>query len=857
MKNIICCVLLTLCLGGVSGAQNWQADDAATSGGRPLIPAPRPFNPMGLYVLKDGTWSIGKIVWSADSGTMGVSGRCVLRQMLINKEQEDHTIHGSCLNSIAYDSTTSRIFALHYDNTITAYDYATAYPLHSVNTGDAVFMAYYPENGMIYTVGKQGAIRVYTSDLELVSTFQMQGISDLINDPPVAISGHYIAMASHQNKIYVFDINTGRETVLLNGLDAEVSALSGSPSSNYGEWGIGLENGLVILVDETGKIIAHDGSFNDEITGVAVSSKGKPSLLAAGDANGEVKLFSLPDMHIYKDFNTVTTRVKYLAFSPGNTLLAINWSDLSVYIDYANPAYVRAASAQLLDDYGNETATLERNARIDIEKILPGKAYVSSGGTKGWLNGEYIAYKPVSADDSKPEVTLAGKGTFGGRIFMAGEVRSAKALASVTVNGSQISFARRANDSWNFNYEGPAWQYGNNNWMISATDVAGGTGYLTVTSSTKSKGCVARNFRLQVLRDAETVLPNGVAAGVKSAIGEMLDASGISDNMFCLADGRRIPAYAVSVSGLSTLGAVPAPRISTYPSQLPMGVPVTGTPSASVPPEDALLDDVPLGVKDENAVAVIFGAKEYKNKNIPSVKFALNDAAAFKQYAMNTFGVPEENIIYVENPTQGDFSMVFGTEKSYEGKLYNYIKKGESNVYVYFSGHGAPDTGSGVPYFVPTDGDPDYVMMNGYPLDLFYANLARLPAKSMTVVLDACFSGLSASPQNKGSLLTNASPLALQKVKTPQVPEGITVFASAGPQEIASWDENHEHSLFTYYFLKGIHDEMQSGGKVKSGMLYEYARDRVSTSAKKMFGRHQTPVFAGNLKRVLAKKAKK
>jgi hypothetical protein len=49
---------------------------------------------------------------------------------------------------------------------------------------------------------------------------------------------------------------------------------------------------------------------------------------------------------------------------------------------------------------------------------------------------------------------------------------------------------------------------------------------------------------------------------------------------------------------------------------------------------------------------------------------------------------------------------------------------------------------------VPVECNPNYVENSGYSLDVFYQNLAQLKAKSLTIVLDACFSGANVFQQN-------------------------------------------------------------------------------------------------------------
>src|SRR3989338_593415 len=154
---------------------------------------------------------------------------------------------------------------------------------------------------------------------------------------------------------------------------------------------------------------------------------------------------------------------------------------------------------------------------------------------------------------------------------------------------------------------------------------------------------------------------------------------------------------------------------------------------------------IPEGKKaGEYDVAVVIGNKLYSaTAGIPDVEFADRDARTIKEYLIKTFGFKPENIIYAENATVGKFNEIFGTERDFRGKLFNFIKKDISEVFVYYVGHGAPDLQSQEAYFVPVDANPQYIASNGYRLQTFYENLSKIPAKKITIVLDACFSGNS------------------------------------------------------------------------------------------------------------------
>jgi len=250
-----------------------------------------------------------------------------------------------------------------------------------------------------------------------------------------------------------------------------------------------------------------------------------------------------------------------------------------------------------------------------------------------------------------------------------------------------------------------------------------------------------------------------------------------------------------------------------------------------------------------DGVAVVIGVKGYSSKYVPSVDYALNDAGLVMQYLIQTMGYQEENIIYLENPTKADLEKVFGNKDNHKGQLYDYLKKGSSEVFIYYTGHGAPDLDSKEGYFVPSDSDPNYVKFSGYPLSVFYGNLSRLPARDISVVIDACFSGMS----DKGTIISKASPLRV----VPILPGAgkINIFTSSRAEEISSWYPDKRHSLFTYFFLKGLQGAADSNKdkKLTYGELYEYTSENVTYYARRLYGRSQNPSFSGKEEKVILK----
>ena len=242
--------------------------------------------------------------------------------------------------------------------------------------------------------------------------------------------------------------------------------------------------------------------------------------------------------------------------------------------------------------------------------------------------------------------------------------------------------------------------------------------------------------------------------------------------------------------------------------------------------------------KKRDDIAVIIGNANYKKqgKDIPNVNPAYADAEGIKQYFMKAKGIKEGNIIYLKDATGSQLLGVFGNKEDYKGQLFNYIKPNKSNVYVYYAGHGVPSGSKGSAYIVPSDANAQTVTFSGYPLSTLYSNLGKLPAKSVTVILEACFSGSSQA----GSLFTKSSPITPTAI-APFIPANVKVIAAGSESQMASWEEDSSHSLFTKYFLKAMSGEGDSNkdGKVSDAELKEYLSDTMTYYARRYYGRDQ------------------
>jgi len=244
--------------------------------------------------------------------------------------------------------------------------------------------------------------------------------------------------------------------------------------------------------------------------------------------------------------------------------------------------------------------------------------------------------------------------------------------------------------------------------------------------------------------------------------------------------------------------------------------------------------NIPITSKfKKQSLAIIFGIEKYRN--VSNASFANRDATFVKEYFVKTLGIPTNSIYFKTNEdvTLSEFNKVFAEN----GWLNKRVKKDITNVYIYFAGHGAPSIKKEA-YLIPSGGDINYPAQTGYSLDKMLKELGNLNAKSVTVLLDACFSGIN---RDNEILLAGARPISI-KVKKPYLSENVTFFSATSGSEISSAYPEKKHGLFTYFLLKGLQGsaDINNDNELTVQELFDFLKINVSETAG-MLDREQTP----------------
>src|SRR3989304_543697 len=243
---------------------------------------------------------------------------------------------------------------------------------------------------------------------------------------------------------------------------------------------------------------------------------------------------------------------------------------------------------------------------------------------------------------------------------------------------------------------------------------------------------------------------------------------------------------------------------------------------------------------NKNSYAIVIGIEQYRHK-LPKADFAEHDAQTMTEYLTKVMGYPEENVVTLAN----DRAALGDLTKYFEKWLPNNVEK-DGSVFIYYSGHGAPNPKTGDAYLVPYDGDPSFIDETGYSLKRLYESLGKLQAKEIIVALDSCFSGAG----GRSVLAKGARPLVMTMEKS-VVPSNVAVLSASSGDQISSSYEEKGHGLFTYFMLKGIKSEGDTNGdgKVEIGELFEYIKPQVERIARKTYNNEQSPQLIAPLEK--------
>lgn len=235
---------------------------------------------------------------------------------------------------------------------------------------------------------------------------------------------------------------------------------------------------------------------------------------------------------------------------------------------------------------------------------------------------------------------------------------------------------------------------------------------------------------------------------------------------------------------------------------------------------------IPIGKRNSNALAIVFGIESYDNPTLPKVQFANRDVKFMRAYLQNTFGMDDYQVIpskiwHMESgptlddlnatldPHQGDLRHRIVTSNKYSGV--------ESlDIYIYFNGLGKHSNGK--PFLLPKDANPDRDVSQ-YGLEEFLSHLSMVSVlntvRSITVMLDIKW--------------VNKPDESSSEWEFPYLSEKVTVLASSEVNGNSDYYTDMNHSYFTYTALKGLSGAADDGdGEISISEFSSYIQQSMS-----------------------------
>jgi len=207
----------------------------------------------------------------------------------------------------------------------------------------------------------------------------------------------------------------------------------------------------------------------------------------------------------------------------------------------------------------------------------------------------------------------------------------------------------------------------------------------------------------------------------------------------------------------------------------------------------------------------------------------------FADYAREKLGVPAGNVKLLTDSRASERGIL----RALKVWLPTVVRPDETDLYVFYAGHGMPTADGSSAYLVPHDGDVQLLEDTAISRTRFFNEIEKARPRSATFFFDNCYSGATRSEE----LLLASRPLGI-KVQETDVPDNYLVFTAGESNQTAGVLDEVKHGRFSYFVFKGLEGEADanSDGKISAGELHAYVRESVG----RFSAGAQTPTMLGD-----------
>ncbi|HEY3198199.1 MAG TPA: caspase family protein [Nitrospirales bacterium] len=251
-------------------------------------------------------------------------------------------------------------------------------------------------------------------------------------------------------------------------------------------------------------------------------------------------------------------------------------------------------------------------------------------------------------------------------------------------------------------------------------------------------------------------------------------------------------------------------------------VPGSVGPTESVEVLSVDVDQIPAKVADferRTSYAVVVGIGNYRETDVPRLKYAKHDAEMVGKYLSAVGGFPADNVRILTD----DHALSADLQDTFENWL---PKKARSSgiLFVYLVGNGIAGPPGGEPVLLSYEANRSTSSSRGYSMRRLEEVMNRLPSRLKLIFADLSFLTEPAQSQGGSKRLIWADGKLQSKGRT-------VVVASSSVAVPSLSVEAGQHGLFTYHFLKALRGQADRNkdGWVDLGEVLSYLRDQAPT----------------------------
>jgi hypothetical protein len=250
---------------------------------------------------------------------------------------------------------------------------------------------------------------------------------------------------------------------------------------------------------------------------------------------------------------------------------------------------------------------------------------------------------------------------------------------------------------------------------------------------------------------------------------------------------------------------------------------------------------IQLAKKREKVYAVVIGINKYKN--LPSLKYAVNDAHEFYRYLTEVNQVPKDHVwlLLDEEATLDKLRSTLGT-------LLRRSAGRDDTVIIFLAGHGATETDPSSPdgdglekYILPCNADPKDLYATAMPMSEVARIFQRISSDRLVFIGDTCYSGASGGRTIlAGGTRVTVSGAFLERLSQGK---GRVILTASDANEVSVEKDELGHGVFTYYLLEGLRGkaDLDGDGMITVDEIYHYVSEKVPQAT----GQDQHPVRKG------------